>query len=187
MAYKILNKLSPESLWNKYQYRSAYSNYWTCNKSLSRQKREKEKKRERLVILGMLINIHEISSLLPFSKWQGCCQLSHRSLSRPLSKSIAEPRSVVPLSFLSIWLDIGFLLKDADWTESCPANDPGYQVLQVSLAFFPSPFFPRERLVASPSNYEKRNCNDLQMPRLRTEPNRILILYLKGLLGWYPS
>ena len=27
MAYKILNKLSPESLWDKYQYRSAYSNY----------------------------------------------------------------------------------------------------------------------------------------------------------------
>ena len=36
---------------------------WTCYKSLSRQKREKEKKRERLVILGMLINIHELSSL----------------------------------------------------------------------------------------------------------------------------
>ena len=36
---------------------------WTCNKSLSWQKLEKEKKRERLVILGMLINIHELSSL----------------------------------------------------------------------------------------------------------------------------
>ena len=31
MAYKILNKLSPESLWNKYQYRSAYLNYETRN------------------------------------------------------------------------------------------------------------------------------------------------------------
>ena len=31
MAYKILNKLSPESLWDKYQYRSAYSNYITRN------------------------------------------------------------------------------------------------------------------------------------------------------------
>ena len=31
MAYKILNKLSPESLWDKYQYRSAYSNYVTRN------------------------------------------------------------------------------------------------------------------------------------------------------------
>ena len=28
-----------------------------------------------------------------------------------------------------------FFVKDADWTESCPANDPGYQVLQVSLTF----------------------------------------------------
>ena len=36
---------------------------WTCYKSLSWQKREKETKRERLVILGMLINIHELSSL----------------------------------------------------------------------------------------------------------------------------
>ena len=34
-----------------------------------------------------------------------------------------------------------FRLKDADWTESCPAKDPGYQVLQVSLAFVPSPVF----------------------------------------------
>ena len=31
MAYKILNKLSPESLWDKYQYRSAYSSYETRN------------------------------------------------------------------------------------------------------------------------------------------------------------
>ena len=31
MACKILNKLSPESLWDKYQYRSAYSNYETRN------------------------------------------------------------------------------------------------------------------------------------------------------------
>ena len=31
MAYKILNKLSPDSLWNKYQYRFTYSNYITMN------------------------------------------------------------------------------------------------------------------------------------------------------------
>ena len=31
MAYKILNKLSLDSLWNKYQYRFAYSNYITMN------------------------------------------------------------------------------------------------------------------------------------------------------------
>ena len=133
--------------------------------SLSRGKREKKKMRERLVKLGMLINIHELSSLLPFSKWQGCCQLYHRSLSRPLSKNIAEPCSVVPFSFLSIWLDIGFLLKDADWTESCPANDPGYQVLQVSLAFFPSPFFPRERFVASPYCRHWWNCLEWLSPK----------------------
>ena len=42
--------------------------HWTCNKSLSRQKREKDKKREGLVILGMLINIHELSSLASIFK-----------------------------------------------------------------------------------------------------------------------
>ena len=31
MAYKILNKLSTDSLWNKYQYRFAYSNYITMD------------------------------------------------------------------------------------------------------------------------------------------------------------
>ena len=31
MAYKILNKLSPDSLWNKYQYRFAYSNHMAMN------------------------------------------------------------------------------------------------------------------------------------------------------------
>ena len=31
MTYKILNKLSPESLWHKFQYRSMYSNYETRN------------------------------------------------------------------------------------------------------------------------------------------------------------
>ena len=41
---------------------------WTCYKSLSRKKQEKEKKRERLVILGMLINIHEQSSLASIFK-----------------------------------------------------------------------------------------------------------------------
>ena len=31
MTYKILNKLSPESLWDEYQYRSMYSNHETRN------------------------------------------------------------------------------------------------------------------------------------------------------------
>ena len=44
---------------------------WTCYKSLSRKKQEKEKKLERLVILGMLINIHELSSLASIFKMTG--------------------------------------------------------------------------------------------------------------------
>ena len=39
--------------------------------SLSRKKQEKEKKRERLAILGMLINIHEQSSLASIFKNDG--------------------------------------------------------------------------------------------------------------------
>ena len=31
MTYKILSKFRPESLWDKYQYRSAYSHYETKN------------------------------------------------------------------------------------------------------------------------------------------------------------
>ena len=42
---------------------------WTCYKSLSRKKQDKEKKRERLVILGMLINIHEQSNLASIFKY----------------------------------------------------------------------------------------------------------------------
>ena len=44
---------------------------WTCYKSLSRKKQEKEKNRERLVILGILINIHEQSSLASIFKNDG--------------------------------------------------------------------------------------------------------------------
>ena len=132
-AFRSGTPSSPTVLWLQAQFP------WTCNKSAA--KTGKAKKRERLVILGMLINIHELLSLLPFSKLRHCCQLFHRSLSRPLSKNIAEPPSAISLSFLSVWLYIGILLKDADWTESCPANDPGYQVLQVSLAFIPSTVF----------------------------------------------
>ena len=44
---------------------------WTCYKSLSRKKQEKEKKLERLVILGMLVNIHEQSSLASIFKNDG--------------------------------------------------------------------------------------------------------------------
>ena len=67
------------------------------------EKQEKEKKRERLVILGMLINIHDQSSLASIFKNYGVivnCFIE--ALSLPLSKNIAEPRSVVSFSFLSI-------------------------------------------------------------------------------------
>ena len=39
--------------------------------SLAKKKREKEKKRERLVIFGMLINIHELLSLAPILEMTG--------------------------------------------------------------------------------------------------------------------
>ena len=44
---------------------------WTCYKSLSQKKQEQDKKRERLVMLGMVIDIHELSSLASIFKMTG--------------------------------------------------------------------------------------------------------------------
>ena len=58
---KFMDRLDPE-------IRKVVVRCWTCYKSLSRKKQEKEKQRERLVILGMLIHIHEQSSLASIFK-----------------------------------------------------------------------------------------------------------------------
>ena len=76
---------------------------WTCNKSISPQQREKNKKRERLVLLGMLINIHELLSLASIFKMTGSLSTVSSKLEWAIVKEHrAEPRSVVSLSFLSI-------------------------------------------------------------------------------------
>ena len=68
--------------------------YWTCFKSLSRKKREKEKKRERLVILGMLINIHELSGLASMFKMTGAVSCVLGIL--PLMKSAQRLKTLTP-------------------------------------------------------------------------------------------
>ena len=75
MAYKILNKLSPESLWDKYQYRSAYSNYETRNckdLQIPRLKTEHAKKGFYYSALkawnDIPANIREIQTLGRFKK-----------------------------------------------------------------------------------------------------------------------
>ena len=62
------------------------------------------KTRERLVILGMLINIYELSSLASIFKMTGLLSTvsSKLGVCHCQKKNIAEPRSVVSLSFLSI-------------------------------------------------------------------------------------
>ena len=77
--------------------------FWTCNKSLSGQQREKNKKRERLVILGMLINIHELLGLPSIFKMTGSLSTVSPKLEWAIVKEHrAEPCSVVSLFFLSI-------------------------------------------------------------------------------------
>ena len=73
MAYNILSKLSPESLWDKYQYRSAYSNYVTRNcKDLQRLKIEHANKGFYYSALkawnDILANIREIQTLRRFTR-----------------------------------------------------------------------------------------------------------------------
>ena len=113
----------------------------TCNKSLSRQKRQTEKKRERLVIPGMLINIHELLSLDSIFKMTGLLSTVSSQLESAIVKGHRRASlcciTVLSNNMIRYW----FFVKDADWTDSCPANDPGYQVLQVSLAFIPSLVF----------------------------------------------
>ena len=114
--------------------------------SLSRGKKQgKEKNRERLVILCMLIKIHQLSILAPIFKMMGLLSTVSSKLESAIVKEHRRA-SLCRIIVLSKYM-IGYwiLVKDADWTESCPANDPGYQVLQVFLGFFPSPVFFRER------------------------------------------
>ena len=75
MAYKILNKLSPESLWDKYQYRSAYSNYETRNcKDLQIPRLRTEHARKGFYYSALMAwndipaNIREIQTLGRFKK-----------------------------------------------------------------------------------------------------------------------
>ena len=75
LKYKTLNKLSPESLWDKYQYRSAYSNYITRNckdLQMPRLKTEHAKKGFYYSALkawnDIPANIREIQTLGRFKK-----------------------------------------------------------------------------------------------------------------------
>ena len=136
---------------------------WTCYKSLSWQKREKEKKRERLVILGMLINIHELSSLASILIITALLS----TVSSKLESAIVKEHRRVSLCCIIVlskhMIGYWFLLKDADWTESCPANDTVYQVLQVSLAFIPSLVFAA-RETCCKSTHARTVMSDNEQP-----------------------
>ena len=90
----------------------------------------------------MLINIHELSSLAFILIITGLLS----TVSSKLESAIVKEHRRVSLCCIIVlskhMIGYWFFVKGyADWTESCPAKDPVYQVLQVSLAFFPSPVF----------------------------------------------
>ena len=75
IAYKILNKLSPHSPWNKYQHRFAFSNYITMNcKDLQIQRLRTEHAKEGFYYSAIKAwndipaNVSEIITLGRFKK-----------------------------------------------------------------------------------------------------------------------
>ena len=106
MAYKILSKLSPESLWDKYQYRSVYSNYVTRNckdLQIPRLKIEHAKKGFYYCALkawnGIPANIREIQTLGRFKKEL----TAHLTRTKHLKHDPLEER---PFFFFNLIFDI---------------------------------------------------------------------------------
>ena len=137
------------------------TNTWTCYKSLSRQKREKEKKRERLVILGMLINIHELSSLASILIITGLLSTVSSKLESAIVNSLC---CIIVLSkhMIGYW----FFVKECRLDRILSSQGPSLpSITSLSRFFFLLPFLPRKRLVASPTNTQsfarfQRNLED---------------------------
>ena len=78
MTYKIMNRLRPENLWNKFQRRSHYSNYNTrfCenlqipkyNLDYSKKRFSKKRKRDLKAWNEIPINIRELPALYQYKK-----------------------------------------------------------------------------------------------------------------------
>ena len=128
---------------------------WTCYKSLSRQKREKEKKRERLVILGMLINIHELSSLASILIITGLLS----TVSSKLESAIVKEHRRVSLCCIIVlskhMIGYWFFVKECRLDRILSSQGPSLpSITSLSLSFFPSPVFAaREACCKSRSSF----------------------------------
>ena len=129
--------------------------YWTCNKSLSRKNIE-GKKRERLVIIGMLINIHELLSLASIFTMTG---LLSTISSKPESAIVKVHRRASQCCTIVLSKH----LLDIDFYKRMPTGQNPVQPTTQATKYYKSlsllfllPFLPREKLVQSPDVYRKQ-------------------------------
>ena len=128
--------------------------FWTCYKSLSRKKTGEGKKRERLVILGMLINIHELSSLASIFKMTGLLS----TVSSKLESAIVKEHRRASLCCIIVLSK--HMIRYWSFVKGCRLDRilSSQRLMLPSITslsrFFPSPVFPRERLEASPRKFQ---------------------------------
>ena len=120
--------------------------------SLSRGKNGRRKnKRERLVILGMLINIHELSSLASILIITGLLS----TVSSKLESAIVKEHRRVSLCCIIVlskhMIGYWFFIKGCRLDRILSSQGPSLpSITSLSRFCFLLPFLPRERLVASP-------------------------------------
>ena len=112
--------------------------------SLSRiKKQEKKNKRERCVILGMLINIHELSSLASIFKMTGLLP----TVSSKLESAIVKERRRASLCFINFLSK--HMIRYWSFVIGCrldrilSSQRPMLPSITSLSSFFPSPVFPR--------------------------------------------
>ena len=127
---------------------------WTCYKSLSRKKTGEGKKRERLVILGMLINIHELSSLASIFKMTGLLSTVSSKLESAIVKEHRRASlcciTVLSKHMIGYWFFVKLCRLErilSSQRHRLPSITGYYKSLSL---LFLLPFLPRERLLASP-------------------------------------
>ena len=95
-------------------------------------------------------------ALLPFSKLTGLLSTVSSKLESAIVKGHRRDSLCCIILLSKHMIGYWFFVRDADLTESCPANDPGCQVLQVSLAFIPSPVFAARETCSKSSMIEDK-------------------------------
>ena len=110
------------------------------------------KKPERLVILSMVINIHELSSLSSIFKMTGLLSTVSSKLESAIVKEHrrASLRCIIVVSkhMIGYWFFVKGCRLDRILSSQQPTQAAKYYKSLSLLVLFP--FLPRERLVASP-------------------------------------